>query len=146
MNFQTLNDSNSTSKNPISAISTSVPAHAPLFTTSSLPQMGIPTSTAYSSTPNGYLPTSNGSTTNLASYTQRDSNNIHGQSLDSADRERIRSFMEGFIKQALVPFVEKQLISQNEILSSRKGIGKSFTNMRKWLSTATANQSSGTTT
>lgn len=134
----TLNDANK-NHNPISAIST----HAPLFTTSSLPQMGISPNSSYNNVQNGYTPT-NGE--RRQSIFSSGTNVVHGNCLDAGDRERIKLFMGGFIKQVLVPFVERQLASQNEILSSRKGIGKSFTSMRKWLSTATTNQSSGTTT
>ncbi|KAI6182595.1 Trafficking protein particle complex subunit 8 [Aphelenchoides bicaudatus] len=59
-----------------------------------------------------------------------------GDCLSSEDRERIRNFVEHFVKNVLVPFVEKQLATQNEALLSRRGIGKSFTNMKKWLNVA----------
>jgi hypothetical protein len=66
----------------------------------------------------------------------------HGQCLSTANREQLRDFVEIFVKQSLVPFVEKQIVAQNDILQKRQGIGKSFTSMRKWLSAA----SSSTTT
>lgn len=59
-----------------------------------------------------------------------------GDCLDMNDRERISNFVEHFVKNSLVPFVEKQLVTQNEALMSRRGIGKSFTNMKKWLNVA----------
>jgi hypothetical protein len=59
-----------------------------------------------------------------------------GGCLDTEDRERIRAFVEQFTKSVLVPFVERQLVTQNEALMNRRGIGKSFTNMKKWLNVA----------
>jgi hypothetical protein len=59
-----------------------------------------------------------------------------GDCLNTDDRERISNFVEHFVKNSLVPFVEKQLVTQNEALMSRRGIGKSFTNMKKWLNVA----------
>lgn len=59
-----------------------------------------------------------------------------GDCLSSEDRERIRNFIEHFVKNVLVTFVEKQLVTQNEALMNRRGIGKSFTTMKKWLNVA----------
>jgi hypothetical protein len=66
------------------------------------------------------------------------SRHSHGQCLTTTDREQLRDFVEKFIKQSLVPFVEKQITAQNDILQKRQGIGKSFTSMRKWLSAASS--------
>ncbi|KAI1731495.1 ER-Golgi trafficking TRAPP I complex 85 kDa subunit domain-containing protein [Ditylenchus destructor] len=68
-------------------------------------------------------------------------NGLRGQCLDAGDRERIRTLLDEFTRNALVPYVEKQLAAQNETLANRRTIGKSFTSVRKWLSAA----SSGTT-
>ncbi|KAI6226015.1 hypothetical protein M3Y95_00757600 [Aphelenchoides besseyi] len=56
-----------------------------------------------------------------------------GVCLDATDRDRLRSFVENFVKNVLIPYVERQLVTQNEALVNRRGIGKSFTNMKKWL-------------
>lgn len=66
------------------------------------------------------------------------STTLHGQCLDSQDRERIKNFIEEFVRSALVPFVEHQLATRNEILANRRTIGKSFSNVRKWLSSASS--------
>lgn len=60
----------------------------------------------------------------------------HGQCLTTTDREQLRDFVEKFVKHSLIPFVEKQINAQNDVLQNRRGIGKSFTSMRKWLSAA----------
>jgi hypothetical protein len=62
----------------------------------------------------------------------------HGQCLTTADREQLREFVEIFVKKSLIPFVEKQITAQNDILQKRQSIGKSFTSMRKWLSAASS--------
>jgi len=62
---------------------------------------------------------------------------IHGQRLDPSDRERLRDFIEEFVRTALIPYAEKQISTQSETLSNRKGLGKSITSMRKWLSATT---------
>ncbi|CAD5210567.1 unnamed protein product [Bursaphelenchus xylophilus] len=70
---------------------------------------------------------------------------VFGQCLSQEDRDRVESFTQGFITDDLVPFVSKQMNILNEAIVSRRGLGKSFTNMRKWLNVATTAQTSSTT-
>lgn len=66
----------------------------------------------------------------------------HGQALDVGDRDRLKALVEDFMKKALVPFAERQVQAQNETLTNRRGIGKSFTNVRKWFGGASASPTS----
>lgn len=70
---------------------------------------------------------------------------LRGQCLDAGDRERIRTLLDEFTRNALVPYVEKQLAAQNETLANRRTIGKSFTSVRKWLSAASSGATPNTT-
>jgi len=71
----------------------------------------------------------------------KNSSKPYGQYLLTSDREEIKNFTEKFVKQSLIPFVEKQIFAQNDILQNRRGIGKSLTNVRKWLSSASTQSS-----
>uniref|UniRef100_A0A7E4V638 Trafficking protein particle complex subunit 8 n=1 Tax=Panagrellus redivivus TaxID=6233 RepID=A0A7E4V638_PANRE len=75
------------------------------------------------------------SVVSLASLSLRQA---HGQCLATSDREQIRDFVDHFTKTSLIPFVEKQISLQNEILQNRRGIAKSFTSVRKWFSVASS--------
>lgn len=57
--------------------------------------------------------------------------------MTTEDREGVQQFIRTFVSKALVPFAEKQMSTLNETLVSKRGIGKSFTSMRKWLNVAT---------
>jgi hypothetical protein len=120
---------------------------SPVFTTSPSALSTI----SQTSHTNGYIPSdaltirngTNAMETKSAMYP--DATVTHGECLDAEDRERLRVFIEEFIRKALVPFAERQVNSQNETLTNRRSIGKSFTSMRKWL-TATSNTPSGAAT
>jgi len=77
-----------------------------------------------------------GDNVNSSTTTTNSPLRVCGQCLDVSDRDRIKKFVDEFVRGALVPYVEKLLVEQHEILLSRRGIGKSLNNMKKWLGTA----------
>lgn len=70
----------------------------------------------------------------------------HGQCLDAGDRERLKALIEEFVRAALTPFVEHQLVLQNEMLANRRTIGRSLNSMRKWLSAASSTTATSSST
>ncbi|CAD5207172.1 unnamed protein product [Bursaphelenchus okinawaensis] len=68
-----------------------------------------------------------------------------GKCLSQEDRDRIKSFVEHFINMTLIGYVTKQMQLLNDAIVSRRGIGKSFTSMRKWLNVATASPTTNST-
>ena len=68
-------------------------------------------------------------------------NSYHGLYLTSADQEVIRSFVDEFIRRALLPHYEKQIRSLYDQLVAKKAISKSFFSAtKKWFASGrTAN-------
>uniref|UniRef100_A0A5S6Q703 Trafficking protein particle complex subunit 8 n=1 Tax=Trichuris muris TaxID=70415 RepID=A0A5S6Q703_TRIMR len=62
-----------------------------------------------------------------------------GRFLTDSDVTRLKVFVNEFSTRGLVPFVERQLKFLNDVVSSRKGIGKSLLSAtKKWLSGSSA--------
>lgn len=144
-NVDTVGSQNASTKMPLPTFSNST---APVFSTSSAASnptvplsaqysVSSPSSSASNQINGGPLLTKQVSIASLSHQKYS-----HGQCLSTSDREQLRDFIEKFVKQSLVPFVEKQITAQNDILQKRQGIGKSFTSMRKWLSAASSSATS----
>ncbi|KAE9548274.1 hypothetical protein FO519_008509, partial [Halicephalobus sp. NKZ332] len=123
----TTNQNSSVSSLPIAAtISSSIPT--PVFSTNSAAAVPSVSSLPVQLSANNGVFFENSFLSN--------SSRPFGQYLLTSDREEVKNFVEKFVKHSLIPFVEKQIFAQNDILQNRRGIGKSFTNVRKWLSSA----------
>uniref|UniRef100_A0A915NXK4 Uncharacterized protein n=1 Tax=Meloidogyne floridensis TaxID=298350 RepID=A0A915NXK4_9BILA len=84
--------------------------------------------------------TSKISSENIFDHDIEMTNKIYGQWLSVEDRLGLQKFVEEFVRDALVPFVEKHLSDQNEFLLNKRSLAKTtFSSMKKWLQTATTN-------
>nr|CAD2190041.1 unnamed protein product [Meloidogyne enterolobii] len=84
--------------------------------------------------------TSKISSENICDHDIEMTNKTYGQWLSVEDRLGLQKFVEEFVRDALVPFVEKHLSDQNEFLLNKRSLAKTtFSSMKKWLQTATTN-------
>jgi hypothetical protein len=60
----------------------------------------------------------------------------HGARLSTQDLERLRTLITEFCLRSLLPYIEKQIVLLNDVISNKKGVSRSlFSATRRWFGT-----------